>query len=225
LCNYEKEPTVLKNRMDDMDSRTKAEKFWDRAATSYDKEEKKDEKTYRLILEKLHGHLHSTDVVLDYGCGTGLISNEIAGSVGTVRGIDLSSKMVEMAKIKAKKQGLSNTEYVHETVFSDRLEFGSFDVILSFHILHLLNDPASVISRLHRLLKPKGLLLSVTPCMGEKPVLNTLFSLLGSLGVMPKIQSFKRHDLEQMLASTGFGRVESEKLNGTSNQYFTVARK
>lgn len=211
--------------MDDMDSRTKAERFWDRAATSYDKEEKKDEKTYELILEKLKGHLHKEDLVLDFGCGTGLISNEIAGLVDTVRGIDLSSKMVEMAKVKAKRQGLSNTEYLHETIFSDRLEFGSFDIILSFHILHLLHDPESVISRLHRLLKPNGLLLSVTPCMGEKPMLNAMISLLSGIGVIPKIKSFKRHDLEQILATTGFERVESEKLNGTSNQYFTVARK
>ena len=59
----------------------KAEKFWDRAAKNYDKEEKKDEQTYIRIIEKAKTHLKNTDIVLDYGCGTGLISNEIADNV------------------------------------------------------------------------------------------------------------------------------------------------
>lgn len=61
----------------------KSEKFWDRTANNYDKEEKKDELTYLNIFEKTRKYLKVSDIVLDYGCGTRLVSNEIADNVET----------------------------------------------------------------------------------------------------------------------------------------------
>ncbi len=75
------------------DSRNNAERFWDRTARNYDKEEKKDGKTYRQIIEKSKIYLKTADIVLDFGCGTGLVSNEIAKSVKKIHAIDLSSKI------------------------------------------------------------------------------------------------------------------------------------
>jgi len=52
----------------------KSEKFWDKAANTYDQEENKDEQTHNKIIERTKEYLKISDIILDYGCGTGRIS-------------------------------------------------------------------------------------------------------------------------------------------------------
>jgi 2-polyprenyl-3-methyl-5-hydroxy-6-metoxy-1,4-benzoquinol methylase len=203
----------------------KAEKFWDRAAGSYDREEKKDEKIYLQIADRIKANVKSTHRLLDFGCGTGRIANEIAGYVQTIDAIDISSNMIKQARKKAEAQNISNVEYSQTTVFDKKLPTGYFDVITAFYILHLAEDTQAVIQRIFELLKPGGLLLSATPCMAEKPFLNLLYSVLGRVGIIPKISSFTRYELEQLLANERFIIAENTKLIETSNQYFMVAKK
>jgi ubiquinone/menaquinone biosynthesis C-methylase UbiE len=77
-------------------------KFWDKIASNYDQEEKKDEQTYIRIIDKIRKYFKISDVVLDYGCGTGLISNLIVGNVKEIHAIDISSKMIEIAQKKSR---------------------------------------------------------------------------------------------------------------------------
>ena len=51
----------------------KSEKFWDKAANTYDQEENKDEQTHIKIIEKTKKYLKMSDIVLDYGCATGTV--------------------------------------------------------------------------------------------------------------------------------------------------------
>lgn len=206
-------------------SHRKTEKFWDRSADSYDKEEQQHAPTFQLIIEKLKGYLQPTDLVLDFGCGTGLITNEIAKSAKEIHGIDISSKMIRLAKAKADAQHHTNITYTHTTIDDESLKAGTFDVILAFHILHLVEDPSFAIRRINGLLKPGGLLISVTPCMANKPLLSGVLSIFGKIGIVPKITYFNRQELEQLLVNEGLEITESVKLTGTSNQYFIVGKK
>lgn len=208
-----------------MDSRNKSEKFWDRTANHYESEEKKDRQTYLNIIEKTRGYLKANDVVMDYGCGTGLVSNEIAGNVKLVHAIDISSKMIEIAENKAIGRKIQNIDYAYTTIFDKKYNSGSFNVILAFHILHLLEDPQKVVKRINELLKPGGLLISATPCMGERPFLNGIFSIGGKLGIIPIIKSFKLPELEYLITTENFELVETECLHQKSQQYFIIAKK
>ncbi len=201
----------------------KAEKFWDRTARSYDQEEKKDEPTYMTIIDKTKRYLKTSDVLLDFACGTGLVSNEIAGNVSIVHAIDISSNMIEIARKKAEGRGLKNIEYAHATLFDERYQRGSFDVILAFYILHLVEDADQVMQRFHELLKPGGLLISATPCMGEKKAFQSgLLLALSKIGFAPKIRSFKVSELEAVFAHGDFEIVEAECLR---QEYFIAAKK
>lgn len=121
-----------------------SERFWDNAANTYDQEERKNEQTRVKIIEKTKKHLKINDIVLDYGCGTGLISNEIADNVKIIHAIDISSNMIEITKRKADGRKIENIVYAHSTIFDERYKRGSFDVILVFYILHLLEDTHGV---------------------------------------------------------------------------------
>lgn len=203
----------------------KSEKFWDKMAKNYDQEEKKDEQTYIKIIEKTKKYLKISDIVLDYGCGTGLISNEIADNVKVIHAIDISSKMIKIAKIKADGRKIENIYFAHSTIFDERYKRGLFDVILVFYILHLLEDPHKVMQRINELLKPGGLIISATPCMGEKKVLSILLSLVSKIGLIPNVRSFKISELEDSIADGNFEIVETECLHQSGQQYFIVAKK
>lgn len=208
-----------------MNSHNKAEKFWDRTANSYDKEEKKDEQTYLNITKMTRKYLKASDIVLDFGCGTGLVSNEIADNIKLVHAIDISSKMIEIAKSKAVRRQIQNIDYAYTTIFDERYKSGTFDVILAFHVLHLLEDTQIVIQRINELLKPGGLIISVTPCMGEKPFLNGTFSIVSKLGLIPRIKSFKFSELEHSMTKGNLEIIETKCLHQNSQQYFIVAKK
>lgn len=203
----------------------KSESFWDKTASNYDQLERKDEQIYINILNKTKSHLKISDIVLDYGCGTGLISIEIAEYVKGIHAIDISSNMIGIAERKTKERNIANIHYAHSTIFEERYEKGSFDVILVFHVLHLLEDVHIVLQRMNELLKPGGLLISATPCVGEKTFLRILLSLAGRVGLMPNIRSYKIRHLVDTIEQGNFSIVETDCLKKRSREYFIVARK
>ncbi|RAV23388.1 class I SAM-dependent methyltransferase [Paenibacillus contaminans] len=203
----------------------KSERFWDKTASKYDQVEMKDEQTYINIIKRTKTHLNMSDIVLDYGCGTGLIANEIAEYVKEIHAIDISSNMIEIAEKKAKERNIANISYAHSTIFDERFKKGSLDVILVFHVLHLLEDEHIVLRRMNELLKPGGLLISATPCIGEKLFLKSLLFLAGKVGLVPYTKSFKMRYLVDTIGESDFTNVESDCLKKSSQEYFIVARK
>ncbi|RXZ80727.1 class I SAM-dependent methyltransferase [Paenibacillaceae bacterium] len=203
----------------------KSEHFWDKTASKYDQVEMKDEQTYLNIIQRTQKHLKLSDIVLDFGCGTGLISNEIAQYVKEIHAIDISSNMIEIADKKAKERNIANISYAHSTIFDERVKKGSFDVILVIHVLHLLEDEHIVLQRINELLKPGGLLISATPCVGEKIFLRNLLFFAGRVGLVPTIKSFKVRNLVDTIEKGNFSIVESDCLKKSSQEYFIVARK
>lgn len=204
--------------------KSKAEKFWDSQAKSYDREEAKESKKYEHIVEQTKQYLQPHYLVLDVGCGTGRFSNELAHKVKQIEAIDFSKKMIEVAKANTLGKGISNVTYTQATITDTRLEPKKYDVIVCFYLLHLLDNPEEAMRRAKELLKPGGVLISVTPCMGENPVLGFLFSILGRLNLLPKISLFKQPDLVALITEAGYVITEMELIPGTANQYFIVAK-
>ena len=203
----------------------KPEKFWNRIANNFDKLESKDKPTYMNIINKTRNYLKVSDIVLDFGCGTGLISLEIAGSVKMVHGVDISSKMIEVSNRKAVERKIHNVENVCSTIFDERYKSGSFDVILAFYILHLLEEPQKVLQRIYELLKPDGFFISALPCLKEKPIFYNMLSFGGKIGIIPKIISFGISELESTFIKENFKIIEKECLNQNLKQYFIAAKK
>jgi len=53
---------------------------------------------------------------------TGTAAIEIAGSVTTVKGIDISSKMIEAAKGKTVERKVKNIDFVQTTIFDEKFK-------------------------------------------------------------------------------------------------------
>lgn len=203
----------------------KSEKFWNRAANTYDQSQKISEQTILRIIEKTKTYLKMSNVVFDFGCGTGLVSNEIADNVKAVQAMDTSSQMIAIARKKANERKIENIDYACSTIFDERYDSGAFDAVMAFYILHLSEDPHKVMQRISQLLKPDGLIVSATPCMGEKKTLQSILSLAGKIGLVPNIQSFKISELEDLIVRGNFEIIETECLRPSTQEYFIVGKK
>jgi ubiquinone/menaquinone biosynthesis C-methylase UbiE len=69
--------------------------------------------------------------------------------------------MIEIEREKAAAEGVSNLRFDRATLFDPELEEGSFDAVLAFNLLHLLEDIPAAIQRIRALPRPGGQCLRV----------------------------------------------------------------
>ena len=75
--------------------------FWDRIAERYSKRPVADEAAYQKKLQVTREYFQPDMAVLEFGCGTGSTTITHSPYVRHIRAIDISSKMIEIAKGKA----------------------------------------------------------------------------------------------------------------------------
>lgn len=98
------------------------------------------------VLELLNTQLH--EVILDLGCGDGVLTQKIAERAKEVIGIDASESMVQAARAKGLNAFCVSGEAIP---YRDR-----FDAVFSNAALHWMRDYQAVISGVHQALKPQG---------------------------------------------------------------------
>jgi len=209
----------------------KSEKFWDMSAGNYDRTEEKFEFIHSRSREIAKAYLKDTDIVLDYGCGTGTTACEFSDLVKRVRAIDISSGMIKLAKGKAAAGNVENVDFDQADIFDEQFEDASFDVVLAFNMLHTVPDAEKVVQKTIDLLKPGGLFITVTPCLGgRKSALVTLQILLVrvllKVGIIPvPIRQLKSTDLDKLVADDRFDVTKTEAIFKGASSYFMVAKK
>jgi 2-polyprenyl-3-methyl-5-hydroxy-6-metoxy-1,4-benzoquinol methylase len=208
----------------------RAEKLWNNLAKNWDKPGVSLGETDLKVLAKTRPYLKAGSVVLDYGCATGSIAFELAKSAKTVYGVDISYKMIEIAKGKAVKNKAENVNFVCGSIFNEGLKKGTFDVITAFSILHLVPDIPQVLERINTLLKPGGVFITLTPCLGQKKLSVLLMEIpvwaASKTGILPKVNFFSTLKLTGAVTAANLKIIETEKLKDTSLiEYFMVGKK
>jgi len=208
----------------------KSEKMWNQLAKNWDTPGVSLGENDLRIIERAKKYLDASSVVLDYGCATGSIALEIAGMAKEVHGIDISANMVEIASRKAGEHKIENVAFTKATIFDESLKRESFDLILALSVLHLAEDSAQVMDRINQLLKPGGIFISATPCLGEKAVVSAILNfpvfLLSKIGLLPSINFFSVSRLTETITNANFQIVENENFSVRPiTECFIVARK
>lgn len=208
-----------------------SETFWDRSASTYDKTEGRFERIHGRARERAKRHLKKSDIVLDYGCGTGTTACAISGSVRSVRAIDISTAMIDIARGKAAAGGVANVDFGRADIFDEGFEPGSFDAVLAFNMLHTVPDPRRVVRRTIELLKPGGSFISVTPCLrgdmsASVSLQILLVRLLLRLRIIPiPIRRLESADLDDLMDDERLRVIETEEIFQGASSYFMVAKK
>jgi ubiquinone/menaquinone biosynthesis C-methylase UbiE len=93
--------------------------------------------------------------ILDVGCGTGFLSLLLAELGHDVTGIDLAPRMLEVAREKARRSGLSITFRVENAASLSDAD-ASYDLVICRHVIWILPDPARGAAEWIRVLRPGG---------------------------------------------------------------------
>ncbi|GII94046.1 class I SAM-dependent methyltransferase [Sinosporangium siamense] len=138
--------------------------YWDAAASAFDDEPDHGLRSAR-IREAWSRSLASwmppaPATVLDVGCGTGSLSQLLAGAGHRVTGVDLSPLMVERASAKLSAAGLSGRFLVGDASMPPTGD-ERFDVVLCRHVVWTLPDPVAALARWVGCLSSGGTLLLV----------------------------------------------------------------
>ena len=141
--------------------------YFDKNADNYEKEvfTRNTQQEVAFIVELIGDSVEAS--ILDIGCGTGRHALELARRGYRVTGIDISSAMLQEAKVKAEKESLTNVDFIE----ADARTFSlgrEFDLALSlcegsFGLLSATDNPFSadqqILHRINQHLKRGGKLL------------------------------------------------------------------
>ena len=101
----------------------------------------------------------------------------------------------------------------------------TFDAVLGLSILHLLENKEDVISSVHKMLKPGGIFISTTACIGDTMKFFKLIGPIGKFfGLMPLVKVFTTMELEDSLTDAGF-EIDYRWQPGRGKSVFIVAKK
>jgi SAM-dependent methyltransferase len=159
---------------------------------------------YRLRLIRGHARLGPEDTVLDLGCGTGHHLVGLAPRRGL--GIDLSPGMIALARRSAGGQTQLSFQ-VDDATRLDGVASASVDVALCIGVLEHIVDKAAVLASAHRVLRPGGRFLCLTPD-GAHPWYRSVAPRLGVATRHLSTDRFlTRGELHTLLKGAAFSRV------------------
>ncbi len=130
---------------------------FDQAAATWDEQPRRVQLA-RAVADEIARRIHlSHDMnVLDFGCGTGLLTLALQPLVRSVTGADASSGMLDVLRQKVQAQGLANVETILLDPEVPLSLDARFHLIVSSMALHHVADLAPLFGRFHKQLEPGG---------------------------------------------------------------------
>jgi len=205
-------------------------RFWNRIARKYAADAIADVAGYETTLKRVQDLLSVDYDVLELGCGTGTIALRLAPFTRRLRATDASTEMIAISREKLAAAPTPNLSFEVAEADAPAVAPGSQDVVLAFSLLHLVDDLDYTLAVVAHALRPGGLLLAKTPCVGEMSPLITRLALplMRALGKAPPVLCFNAPELQAAIVRQGLEVLAVER-HGTRKdkdiRLFTVARK
>ncbi|MEL7360350.1 MAG: class I SAM-dependent methyltransferase [Cyanobacteria bacterium J06560_6] len=202
-----------------------ASQFWDKIADKYSQQPIADEAAYQKKLAVTQGYFRPDMEVLEIGCGTGSTAILHGPYVKHIRAIDFSAEMIAIAQSKAEAENIQNVTFEQATIEDLDIPEQSLDVVLGLSILHLLREKEAAIAQVYQMLKPGGLFVTSTVCIGDTMSWFKLIAPVGRfLGFLPFVQVLTVQSLADSLTQAGF-ELDYQWQPNKSSAVFIVAKK
>ncbi len=107
------------------------------------------------------------DSVLDVACGPGIVAAAFAPLSSRVAGIDLTPRMIELARERCASAGLANASFDVGDVSALPYDDGSFSRVVCRYALHHMADPAPVVQEMARVCGPGGRVVVADIVVGD----------------------------------------------------------
>lgn len=176
--------------------------LWTRAVEQYGPQLDEIERTHwwfagrrAVILASLQRYVAKGSRVLDFGCGSGGLTAELA-RVYDVVGVDFSAPALEVAR----SRGLD----VHLLMSSDGLPTG-FDAVCAFDVIEHVDDDVAELKRLAGAVRPGGVVMVTVPAYR---------ALWGQMdNVAGHRRRYRLRGLERVMQAAGLTRLHASYFN------------
>lgn len=174
------------------------------------------------MLEATLGYLNPSDLILDVGCGDGTLTDSIAKNVSSIEAIDISTKMIEIAKSHTSQK---NIHFKKSTLEDAGYKSHQFDAVLAFNVLHFIEHKQDLSQRIFDLIKPGGYFISCTACAGDHfSLLRIALLILMKCRLIPRLSFLKTSELQRCLANVGFEIIKTENLSDLPDHFIVVQK-
>ncbi len=161
-----------------------------------------------LALERIG--IRPGDRVLEVGVGTG-INASLYPRRCRVTGIDFSASMLEKARARIRRKGLSHIRLMQMDAAALQFADESFDVVYAPYLINCVPDPVKVVSEMRRVCRPGGKIVILNHFRSANRVLSRLDRALSPLTVHIGFKSDL--DLPGFLAQADLRPVSIEKVS------------
>jgi ubiquinone/menaquinone biosynthesis C-methylase UbiE len=94
--------------------------------------------------------------VLDFGCGTGLLTLKLQTLVHSITGVDSSRGMLDVLKAKIDRQNLANVKTRYLDTEKGNILKGTYHLIVSGMTFHHVKEISPLFDQFYRILRPSG---------------------------------------------------------------------
>ncbi|MFT4311109.1 MAG: class I SAM-dependent DNA methyltransferase [Candidatus Woesearchaeota archaeon] len=139
--------------------------------------------------------------ILDLGCGTGLSGEPFLKKRCEVTGVDVSAKMLELAKNKGYEQ-----VFEEDVERINKLSLKEFDVAVMLGVMEFVEKPEKLFLKIKELLKPKGFFLLTIPTKLNKKS-------------MLKHKNYTKKETYELIKKTNYKIIYYEKNFGYNSRH------
>ena len=93
---------------------------------------------------------------LDFGCGTGLVTLQLAPHLKQITGIDSSQGMIDRFIAKITELAADNVTPLHRDLELGEFSGANYDLVVSAMVFHHIPDPSDILNFLRRIINPGG---------------------------------------------------------------------
>ena len=150
------------------------------------------------------------DRVLEVGVGTG-INACLYPRDAAVTGIDLSESMLEKARDRVARKGLSNVRLLEMDAADLKFSDGTFDIVYAPYLISVVPDPVAVTREMHRVCRSGGRLIFLNHFRSTNAVLAWIERIISPFTVHIGFKSDL--DLPAFVAQAELKPISIEKVN------------
>jgi len=150
------------------------------------------------------------DRVLEVGVGTG-INATLYPRDCAVTGIDLSDSMLEKARERVARNGVTNVRLLEMDAADIKFADNSFDIVYAPYLISVVPDPVAVVREMRRVCRPGGRIILLNHFMSPNPLLAWIERQISPFTVHIGFKSDL--DLPAFLAQAELKPVSIEKVN------------
>jgi len=154
--------------------------------------------------------LRPGDHILEVGVGTG-INASLYPRECTVTGVDFSSSMLEKARDRIARKGMTNVRLLEMDAAALKFADDSFDVVYASYVISVVPDPVQVAAEMRRVCRPGGRIVFLNHFRSPNFLLSRIERMISPFTIHVGFRA--DIDLPAFLAQAGIQGASIEKVN------------